>query len=130
MASVNGTFVPLYETGCKAVYRQERYWLPGAETHYKARSASISSDRMRMKIRASSDTRYGATMTLPIICLMTFACSRNQRGCAGLRLTAKRAELSALEMAYWLAFSPVVDRITGVIERKAGKAAKGIGLTL
>lgn len=42
----------------------------------------------------------------------------------------KRAELSAMEMAYWQAFSPVVDRITGVIERKTGKAARGIGLTL
>ena len=26
--------------------------------------------------------------------------------------------------------APVVDRITGVIERKTGKAARGIGLTL
>ncbi|CDW55218.1 Single-stranded DNA-binding protein [Trichuris trichiura] len=42
----------------------------------------------------------------------------------------KRAELSVMEMAYWQAFSPVVDRITGVIERNAGKAARGIGLTL
>ena len=42
----------------------------------------------------------------------------------------KRAELSVMEMAYWQAFSPVVGRITGVIERKAGKAARGIGLTL
>lgn len=42
----------------------------------------------------------------------------------------KRAELSVMEMAYWQAFSPVVDRITGVIERKAGKAARAIGLEL
>jgi hypothetical protein len=42
----------------------------------------------------------------------------------------KRAELSAMEVAYWQAFSPVVDRITGVIERKAGKAARAIGLEL
>jgi hypothetical protein len=42
----------------------------------------------------------------------------------------KRAELSAMEMAYWQAFSPVVDRITGVIERKTGKAARAIGLEL
>ncbi len=42
----------------------------------------------------------------------------------------KRAELSAMEMAYWQAFSPVVDRITSVIERKTGKAARAIGLEL
>ena len=40
----------------------------------------------------------------------------------------KRAELSVMEMAYWQAFSPVVDRITGVIERKTRNAARGIGL--
>lgn len=35
-----------------------------------------------------------------------------------------------MEMAYWQAFSPVVDRIRGMVERKTGKAARGIGLTL
>lgn len=48
----------------------------------------------------------------------------------GMRWTTfyrKLADLSAMEMAYWKALSPVVDRITGVIERKTGKAAKDIG---
>jgi hypothetical protein len=40
----------------------------------------------------------------------------------------KRAELSAMEMAYWQAFSPVVDRITGVIERKTGGASYRAGV--
>ncbi|MFZ5232577.1 hypothetical protein ACOY6S_18095 [Enterobacter bugandensis] len=44
--------------------------------------------------------------------------------------TEKRAALVAYESAYWMAFRPVVDRITSMIERKTGKAAKGIGLIL
>lgn len=34
----------------------------------------------------------------------------------------KRAEVAALESAYFQAFKPVVDRLTGVIERKVNKA--------
>lgn len=44
--------------------------------------------------------------------------------------TEKRAALVAYESAYWKAFIPLVERITGAIERKAGEAAKDIGLTL
>lgn len=44
--------------------------------------------------------------------------------------TEKRAALVAYESAYWSAFRPVVERITGVIERKAGKAARATGVEL
>ncbi len=63
------------DIGCRACWK----------LHYKSQSADIL-DRMRMKIRQQRCAIWAA-MTLPIICLMTFACSQNQRGCAGLRLT-------------------------------------------
>lgn len=44
--------------------------------------------------------------------------------------TEKRAALVAYESAYWLAFRPVVERISGVIERKARKAARAMGVEL
>lgn len=42
----------------------------------------------------------------------------------------KRAELLALEERYWKAYTPIVQRLTGIIKRKAGKAADDIGWEL
>ena len=96
--------------------------------HYKSQSADRLG-RMRMKIRQQRCAIWGNN-DLTNNLFNDIRMFPKPKGMRWATFDRKRAELSALEMAYWLAFSQVVDRITGVIERKAGKAAKGIGLTL
>ncbi|MBC3625857.1 MULTISPECIES: hypothetical protein [Klebsiella] len=93
--------------------------------HYKSQSADRL-DRMRMKIRQQRYAIWGNNELTNNL----FNDIRMFPKPKGMRWTTfyrKRADLSAMEMAYWKALSPVVDRITGVIERKTGKAAKDIG---
>ena len=84
---------------------------------------------MRMKMRRQRYAIWGNTEQTRN--LANDPCSfPKPKGMRWATFDRKRAELSAMEVAYWQAFSPVVDRITGVIERKAGKAARAIGLEL
>ena len=96
--------------------------------HYKSQSADRL-DRMRMKIRQQRCAIWGNN-DLTNNLFNDIRMFPKPKGMRWATFDRKRADLSAMEVAYWQAFSPVVDRITGVIERKTGKAAKGIGLTL
>ena len=93
--------------------------------HYKSQSADRL-DRMRMKIRQQRYAIWGNN-DLTNNLFNDIRMFPKPKGMRWATFYRKRAELSAMEIAYWKAFSPVVDRITGVIERKAGKAAKDIG---
>ncbi|CAM8484855.1 hypothetical protein CIFRMM043B_22635 [Citrobacter freundii] len=106
------------DIGCRACWK----------LHYKSQSAD-KLDRMRMKIRQQRYAIWGNN-DLSNNLFNDIRMFPKPKGMRWATFDRKRAELSAMEMAYWQAFSPVVDRITGVIERKTGKVARGIGLTL
>ena len=106
------------DIGCRACWK----------LHYKSQSAD-KLDRMRMKIRQQRYAIWGNN-DLTNNLFNDIRMFPKPKGMRWATFDRKRAELSAMEMAYWQAFSPVVDRITGVIESKAGKASRGIGLTL
>lgn len=83
-------------------------------------------DRMRMKIHQQRYAIWGNN-DLTNNLFNDIRMFPKPKGMRWATFYRKRAELSAMEMAYWKEFSPVVDRITGVIERKTGKAAKDTG---
>ncbi|CAM7227931.1 TPA: hypothetical protein M4229_001585 [Klebsiella pneumoniae] len=93
--------------------------------HYKSQSADRL-DRMRMKIRQQRYAIWGNN-DLTNNLFNDIRMFPKPKGMRWATFYRKRAELSAMEIAYWKAYSPVVDRITGVIERKTGEAAKDIG---
>ena len=106
------------DIGCRACWK----------LHYKSQSADRL-DRMRMKIRQQRCAIWGNN-DLTNNLFNDIRMFPKPKGMRWATFDRKRAELSAMEVAYWQAFSPVVDRITGVIERKTGKAARAIGLEL
>lgn len=106
------------DIGCRACWK----------LHYKSQSGDRL-DRMRMKIRQQRYAIWGNN-DLTNNLFNDIRMFPKPKGMRWATFDRKRAELSAMEMAYWQAFSPVVDRITSVIERKTGKAARGIGMTL
>lgn len=106
------------DIGCRACWK----------LHYKSQSADIL-DRMRMKIRQQRCAIWGSN-DLANNLFNDIRMFPKPKGMRWATFDRKRAELSVMEMAYWQAFSPVVDRIRGVVERKTGKAARAIGLEL
>ena len=106
------------DIGCRACWK----------LHYKSQSGDRL-DRMRMKIRQQRYAIWGDGEQFRNLFNHPYDFPK-PKGMRWATFDRKRAELSAMEVAYWQAFSPVVDRITGVIERKAGKAARAIGLEL
>jgi hypothetical protein len=69
-------------------------------------------DRMRMKIRQQRYAIWGNN-DLTNNLFNDIRMFPKPKGMRWATFDRKRAELSAMEMAYWQAFSPVVDRITG-----------------
>ena len=104
----------------------------GCRGCWKLHYASQSEDglgRMRMKMRRQRYAVWGNTEQTRN--LANNPCSfPKPKGMRWDTFNKKVGVLVRYESVYWQAFSPVVDRITGVIERKTGKAARGIGLTL
>lgn len=96
--------------------------------HYKSQSGD-KLDRMRMSIRRQRYAIWGDGEQFRNLFNHPYLFPK-PKGMRWDTFTEKRAALVAYESAYWQAFSPVVERITGVIERKAGKAARAIGLEL
>ena len=118
MKRVAKLYIGKKDIGCRACWK----------LHYKSQSADRL-DRMRMKIRQQRYPIWGDGEQFRNLFNHPYDFPK-PKGMRRATFDRKRAELSAMEMAYWQAFSQVVDRITGVIERKAGKAARAIGLEL
>ncbi|HGO5654178.1 hypothetical protein QP231_03270 [Klebsiella pneumoniae] len=79
--------------------------------HYKSQSADRL-DRMRIKIRQQRYAIWGNN-DLANNLFNDIRMFPKPKGMRWATFDRKRAELSVMEMAYWQAFSPVVDKITG-----------------
>lgn len=118
MKRVAKLYIGKKDIGCRACWK----------LHYTSQSEDRLG-RMRMKMRRQRYAIWGNTEQTRN--LANDPCSfPKPKGMRWDTFNKKVGVLVRYESVYWQAFSPVVDRITGVIERKTGKAAKGIGLTL
>ena len=93
--------------------------------HYASQSEG-QLDRMRRAIwkkRAEIWPNYEPAMSLFNTCYQF----PKPKGMRWQTFKLKRSEAAALESAYFQAFKPIVDRLTGVIERTVNKALTNLG---